>query len=120
MRKTFKRIRKALKFDRKEYERHLDRLRKGNEDLETLRNQAALLDERKKQLKQRRIRKAMPSHIAKNQILSTKAYAALAASFKCNDLAHAQHLAAVSLDLAFGEWVNLDMAIYHISSSFKK
>jgi len=120
LRKTFKRLRKALKFDRKEYERYLDRLRKGNEDLEALRNQAAILDQHKEQLKRDKPRKSIPSHIAKNQSLSTKAYAVLAASFKCNDLAHAQHLAAVSLDIGFGEWVHIDMAIYYVSSSLTK
>ena len=119
MRKTFKRIREALKFDRKEYERHLDRLRKGNEDLETLRNQAALLEDRKNQFKQHKSRRAMPSHIVKNQTLSIRAYTALATSFKCKDLEHTQHLAAVSLDFVFGEWTHLDMAIYHLPSSIQ-
>ena len=98
----------------------MDRLRKGNEDLEALRNQAAILDRHKEQLKRNKPRKSMPSHIVKNQSLSTKAHAALAASFKCNDLAHAQHLAAVSLDTGFDEWVHIDMAIYYVSSSLTR
>ena len=120
MRKTFNRLRAALKFDRGEYDRHLDRLRKGNEDLVALRGQAAVLEQCEVQVAHPELRNRMPSYISTNQTLSSRAYATLAASFKCNDVAHVKHLAAVSLDLGSGERLHLDMAIYYVSSGSKK
>ncbi|CAJ2505784.1 Uu.00g131780.m01.CDS01 [Anthostomella pinea] len=121
LRATFRRLRKSLKvaFEKSKYEQMVDRLRRGNEDLESLKQQ--IYEFRKGSVRDSismSSRKALPEAIKEVREISKEVYGVLlVGSFSCKEPAHIEHLAALSIETEAGPNNALGMVLSYLADN---
>ncbi|KAI1500910.1 hypothetical protein F5X99DRAFT_409534 [Biscogniauxia marginata] len=120
LRATFRRLRKSLKiaFEKSKYEQIVDRLRKGNEDLESLKQQIYEFrrgsDRGPISVSSSRV---LPDSIKEVREISKEVYGALVGSFSCKETAHVEHSAALSIETEVGSNNTLDMVLSYLATN---
>ncbi|KAI1261335.1 hypothetical protein F5Y18DRAFT_431166 [Xylariaceae sp. FL1019] len=105
-------------FEKSRYEQMVDRLRKGNEDLESLKRQ--IYEFRSSSVRvpaSTSSRKALPDSTKTVREMSKEVYGALIGSFSCGEAAHVEHAAALSIETEAGPNNALEMVISYLAKN---
>ncbi|RYP77648.1 hypothetical protein DL771_001016 [Monosporascus sp. 5C6A] len=118
---AFRRIRQSLKvpYERSKLEDAIDRLRKGNEDLEALRNQLCNLRNTSGcvSVSARKPWRRMPGSIQETHQISLEVHKALVGTFSCKEAAHLEHWAALGIEAEPGNKNGLDLALSYLATN---